>query len=82
MDQVATSQSSIQLPENYGMLVMNIINVVSRRGGITPDEFKVVGEVYEYLKKELKVEEKLEQQKLEQQKLEQQQLEQENEIVN
>ena len=46
---------SIILPKNYSVLVLNIISVVSKRGGFNPEEFKAVGELFEYVKKELNI---------------------------
>jgi hypothetical protein len=34
--------------------MLNILNVVSARGAIRPDEMKPVGELFEFLQKELK----------------------------
>lgn len=41
--------------------MFSILNVVSKRGAINPHEFTVVGELVEFLKKELKVEEQTKQ---------------------
>ena len=55
------------LPENitvatkHCVLMYNILNVVAKRGAINPDEFQVVGELVEFLKKELKVDEQTKQ---------------------
>lgn len=48
----------VNVPKNLAVLMLNIIGVCSKRGAFSPEEFKVVGELYEYLKKELKIEEK------------------------
>lgn len=37
--------------------MFNILNIVSKRGAINPDEFTLVGELVEFKKKELKVDE-------------------------
>ncbi len=56
-------ENSIILPENinvpskYCVLMLNILNIVSKRGAINPDEFAVIGDLVEFLKKELKLEE-------------------------
>ena len=60
-------ENTIMLPENitvatkYCVLMYNILNVVAKRGAINPDEFFVVGELVEFLKKELKVDEQTKQ---------------------
>lgn len=54
--------TEINLPEHYGLLMFNIINIVSKRGGFVPEEYKIVGELFEFLKKELKIEDRLKQQ--------------------
>tara|TARA_B100001175_G_scaffold111002_1_gene94250 strand:- start:2796 stop:3017 length:222 start_codon:yes stop_codon:yes gene_type:complete len=60
-------ENTIMLPENinvatkYCVLMYNILNVVAKRGAINPDEFQVVGELVEFLKKELKVDEQTKQ---------------------
>ena len=46
---------NIILPKNYSILLLNIISVVSKRGGFNPEEFKAVGELFEYVKKELNI---------------------------
>ncbi len=46
---------SVILPKNYSVLLLNIISVVSKRGGFNPEEFKAVGELFEYVKKELNI---------------------------
>ena len=46
---------SVILPKNYSVLLLNIISVVSKRGAFNPDEFKAVGELFEYVKKELNI---------------------------
>ena len=57
MDNLRPSVESITLPANLGVLLLNILNVTSRRGAFTPEEFKPVGEVYEFVKSNLKLEE-------------------------
>lgn len=60
-------ENTIMLPENitvatkHCVLMYNILNVVAKRGAINPDEFQVVGELVEFLKKELKVDEQTKQ---------------------
>lgn len=60
---------SVNVPFAYGLLTLRIINTVAKRGGFNADEFRVVGELHDFLKKELKVEE-LARQEAEKQKLE------------
>lgn len=57
MDNLRPSVESITLPANLGVLLLNILNVTSRRAAFTPEEFKPVGEVYEFIKSNLKLEE-------------------------
>lgn len=45
------------VPKNYATLMLNIIGVCSKRGAFSPEEFKPIGEVFEFLKKELKLDE-------------------------
>ncbi len=52
---------TLSVPTKHCVLMFNILNVVSKRGAINPDEFQVVGELVEFLKKELKVEEQTKQ---------------------
>ena len=48
------------VPLKYVMLMNKIIHVVSKRGGFIPDEYKAVGELFDYLNNEIKlIEEKL-----------------------
>ena len=49
---------NINLPKNYATLMLNIISVVSKRGAFSPEEFKPIGELFDFLKKELKLDEK------------------------
>lgn len=52
----------VNVPKNYATLMVNIIGICSKRGAFAPEEFKPVGELYEFLKKELKLEEQQQQQ--------------------
>jgi hypothetical protein len=45
----------ISVPKNYAILMVNIIGVCSKRGAFSPEEFKPVGELFDFLKKELKL---------------------------
>ena len=46
----------VNVSKNYAILMVNIIGVCSKRGAFLPEEFKSIGELYEFLKKELKLE--------------------------
>lgn len=48
-----TNDEQIMLPVSHATLVVNMINIISKRGGFLPDEFKSIGEVYEVLKNQL-----------------------------
>tara|TARA_B100000795_G_scaffold200939_1_gene154686 strand:- start:283 stop:492 length:210 start_codon:yes stop_codon:yes gene_type:complete len=52
---------TLNVPTKHCVLMFNILNVVAKRGAINPDEFKVVGELVDFLKQELKVEEQTKQ---------------------
>jgi len=52
---------TLNVPTKHCVLMFNILNVVAKRGAINPDEFQVIGELVEFLKKELKVEEQTKQ---------------------
>lgn len=60
MDNLKPSVESITLPANMGLLLLNILNITSRRGAYIPEEFKSVGELYDFVKTNLKLEEKQE----------------------
>lgn len=57
------AQNEIVLPETmvvpakYCALMFNMIHVIAKRGGISADEFTTVGELMDFLKKELRVDE-------------------------
>lgn len=59
---VMSSVESIYIPVSYAELMFNIIQVVSKRGAILPNEFRAVGELHDFLFKELRIEERLKQQ--------------------
>lgn len=44
----------INVSLQHAVLMLNILNVVSARGAIRPDEMKPVGDLFEFLQKELK----------------------------
>lgn len=55
---VMSNIESVTLPVVYAELMFNIIQVVSRRGAILPNEFRPVGELHDFLVKELRLEER------------------------
>ena len=57
MDNQTPTVESINVPANLAVLMLNVLNVTSRRGAFTPEEFKPVGELYEFIKSNLKLEE-------------------------
>ena len=65
---------TLSVPTKHCLLMHNILNVVTKRGAINTDEFTIIGELADFLKKELKIEEhiKLQQQKQLQQQQQQQ----------
>ena len=46
----------ININLQQGLLIYSIIDVISRRGGFLADELKPVGDLFEYVKKEFKIE--------------------------
>jgi len=48
---------SLTVPYKHCTLMYNMIHVIAKRGGITADEFTVVGELVDFLKTELRVDE-------------------------
>lgn len=50
---------SITLTLQQGLLVHSMIDVMTKRGAFIADELKPVGELYDFVKKELKIEEHL-----------------------
>lgn len=48
--------SSITLNLQQGLLLHSLIEVMTRRGALLADELKPIGELFDYVKKELKVE--------------------------
>ena len=59
MENQITLPENLTIPTKHCVLMYNILNVVTKRGAINTDEFQVVGELADFLKKELKVEEQL-----------------------
>ena len=50
---------SITLTLQQGLLVHSMIDVMTKRGAFIAEELKPVGELYDFVKKELKIEEHL-----------------------
>jgi hypothetical protein len=50
---------SITLNLQQGLLVHSMIDVMTKRGAFIAEELKPVGELYDFVKKELKIEEHL-----------------------
>jgi hypothetical protein len=50
---------TLVVPVKYCALMYNIIHVITKRGGINPDEFVVVGELVEFLKTQLKIDQQI-----------------------
>ena len=46
---------SIDVPTQYCVIMYNLINLVAKRGAVNSDEFLVVGEVHNYLKKKIEM---------------------------
>ena len=61
MENTIMLPETVNVPTKHCVLMYNILNVVAKRGAINPDEFQVVGELVEFLKKELKVNEQTKQ---------------------
>ena len=63
--EVEKTNNQINLPETltvqtkHCVLIYNLINVVTKRGAINSDEFSIVGEVVDALKKELRIDEQI-----------------------
>lgn len=51
--------ANIEITEEYAMLMFNIINIISKRGGFLPEEYKIVGELFEFLKEKLNIEQRI-----------------------
>jgi hypothetical protein len=56
--------TQVTLNLQQGLLLHSIIDVISRRGGFLGDELRPVGELFEYVKNELKVEEHIKRAKI------------------
>lgn len=48
-DEVVIEDETVTLPLNDVKLVLSVIDVVSKRGGFSPMDFKAVGELFEKL---------------------------------
>lgn len=55
-DVVDELPSTITLNLQQGLLLHSIIEVMTRRGALLADELKPIGELFDYVKKELRVE--------------------------
>ena len=50
-------EETYSVSKKHMVLMFNMINVCAKRGAFQAEEFKVIGELHEYLKEVLKVEE-------------------------
>ena len=48
-DEVVVEEDTVIIPLNDVKLVLSVIDVVSKRGGFSPMDFKAVGELFEKL---------------------------------
>jgi len=48
-DEVVVEEETVTIPLNDVKLVLSVIDVVSKRGGFSPMDFKAVGELFEKL---------------------------------
>ena len=48
-DEVVVEEETVTIPLNDVKLIISVIDVVSKRGGFSPMDFKVVGELFEKL---------------------------------
>ena len=48
-DDVVVEEETVTIPLNDVKLVLSVIEVVSKRGGFSPMDFKAVGELFEKL---------------------------------
>lgn len=48
-NEVVVEEDTVTIPLNDVKLVISVIDVVSKRGGFSPLDFKAVGELYEKL---------------------------------
>ena len=48
-DEVVVEEETVIIPLNDVKLVLSVIDVVSKRGGFSPMDFKAVGELFEKL---------------------------------
>lgn len=64
-EEVGKTNNQITLPETltiqtkHCVLMYNLINVVTKRGAINSDEFTIVGELVDALKKDLRIDEQI-----------------------
>ena len=52
-DTIKELPKNVTVPSKYCVLMLDIIKVVSKRGSIEPSEFAVIGELVDFLNKEL-----------------------------
>ena len=48
-DDVAVEENTVTVPINDVKLILSVIDVVAKRGGFSPMDFKAVGELFEKL---------------------------------
>lgn len=53
-DEVVVEEETVTIPLNDVKLVLSVIDVVSKRGGFSPMDFKAVGELFEKLSVHIK----------------------------
>ena len=53
-DEVVVEEEIVTIPLNDVKLVLSVIEVVAKRGGFSPMDFKAVGELFEKLSKHVK----------------------------
>lgn len=53
-DEVVVEEPTVTLPLNDVKLVLSVIDVVAKRGGFSPMDFKAVGELFEKLSVHIK----------------------------
>lgn len=53
-DEVVVEEETVSIPLNDVKLVLSVIDVVSKRGGFSPMDFKAVGELFEKLSVHIK----------------------------
>ena len=56
MEYFKPSVESFDLPVSHAVKMLNFINNMSRKGGISPEEFEETGQIYQFIKTNLKLE--------------------------